>query len=113
MKEYFNLKDKVAVVTGASTGLGVQMAKALANQGANIVLLARRKELIEKNAIEIAEKFNVKTLAIVCDITKTEKVQEAVKKTIDTFGKVDILINNAGTGACAPAENITDEQFEH
>lgn len=112
MKEYFDLKGNVAVVTGASTGLGLQMAKALANQGANIVLLARRKELIEKNAEEIANEYGVETLAIPCDITITENVKEAVSKTIEKFGKVDILINNAGTGACAAAENITDEQFE-
>ena len=53
MKEYFDLKENVAVITGASSGLGLQMARALANQGANIVLLARRKEMIEKNAEDI------------------------------------------------------------
>ena len=113
MKDYFNLKGNVAVVTGSSSGLGLQMAKALANQGANIVLLARRQELIEKNAEEIEKEFGVQTLAVKCDITNTDNVKEAVKKVMEKFGRVDILINNAGTGACAPAENITDEQFEN
>ena len=113
MKEYFDLKENVAVITGASSGLGLQMARALANQGANIVLLARRKEMIEKNAEDIEKEFGVKTLAFKCDITDTENVKEAVKKVIEKFGRVDILINNAGTGACAPAENITDEQFQN
>ena len=113
MKNYFDLKGNVAVVTGASSGLGLQMAKALANQGANIVLLARRQELIEKNAEDIAKEFGVETLAFKCDITNTENVKEAVKKVMEKFGRVDILINNAGTGACAPAENITDEQFQN
>ena len=113
MKNYFDLKGNVAVVTGASSGLGLQMAKALANQGANVVLLARRQELIEKNAEDIAKEFGVETLAFKCDITNTENVKEAVKKVMEKFGRVDILINNAGTGACAPAENITDEQFQN
>ena len=66
-KNYFDLKDQVAIVTGASGGLGVQMAKALANQGANIVVMARRQEKIDAVAAEIAEEFGVKTLAIRCD----------------------------------------------
>ena len=111
MKSYFDLKGKVAVVTGCSTGLGVQMAKALANQGAKIVAIARRKELIEAVAKEIADEFGVETLAVQCDITNTERVNEAVDAIVAKFGRIDILINNAGTGAVAPAEDITDDQF--
>lgn len=110
-KNYFDLTGQVAVVTGASTGLGVQMAKALANQGANIVALARRQEMIDKTAADIAEEYGVKTLAVRCDITDTEMVKAAVKTIMDEFGRIDILINNAGTGAVAPAEDITDDQF--
>ncbi|MBQ2472950.1 MULTISPECIES: SDR family oxidoreductase [Lachnospira] len=109
---YFDLTGQVAIVTGCSTGLGVQLAKALANQGANIVALARRKELIDQVAKEIAEEYGVKTLAIPCDITDTSKVEAAVDQVCKEFGRIDILINNAGTGAVAPAEEITDEQFE-
>jgi gluconate 5-dehydrogenase len=111
MKNYFDLSGQVALVTGCSTGLGVQMAKALANQGASIVALARRKEKIEAVADEIAKEFGVETLAVQCDITSTEQVEAAVKTVLDHFGRIDILINNAGTGAVAPAEDITDEQF--
>ena len=111
MKNYFDLTGQVAIVTGCSTGLGVQMAKALANQGASIVAIARRKEKIDAVAKEIADTYKVKTLAIQCDITDTEKVNAAVDEVVKTFGRVDILINNAGTGAVAPAEDITDEQF--
>lgn len=111
MKNYFDLSGQVALVTGCSTGLGVQMAKALANQGASIVALARRKEKIDAVAAEIADEFGVKTLAVQCDITSTEQVEAAVKTVLDHFGRIDILINNAGTGAVAPAEDITDEQF--
>ena len=110
-KNYFDLSGQVAIVTGCSTGLGVQMAKALANQGAKIVAIARRKEKIDAVAKEIADTYKVETLAIPCDITDTEKVNAAVDEVMKKFGRIDIVINNAGTGAVAPAEDITDEQF--
>ena len=113
MKNYFDLKGHVAVVTGASTGLGLQMAKAFANQGANLVLLARRMNLLEENAKAITEEYGVEVLPFACDITKTEMVEAAVKATMEKFGRVDILVNNAGTGAVGPAEEITDDQFKH
>ncbi|MCD7785939.1 MAG: SDR family oxidoreductase [Oscillospiraceae bacterium] len=109
MKNYFDLTGNVAVVTGCSTGLGVQMAKALANQGCKIVALARRQNLIDEVAAEITKDYGVETLAVACDITSTEQVQAAVKAAMDKFGRIDILINNAGTGGVAPAEDITDE----
>ena len=111
MKRYFDLNGRTAIVTGCSTGLGVQMAKALANQGANIVALARRQDKIEAVAKEINKQFGVDTLAVKCDITDTEAVKAAVQQALDHFSRIDILINNAGTGAIAPAEDITDEQF--
>ena len=111
MKNYFDLKGQVAIVTGCSTGLGVQMAKALANQGAAIVPVARRQEMIEKVAKEINEEFGVETFPVKCDITSTEQVEAMVDKVLEKFGRIDILINNAGTGAVAPAEDITDDQF--
>ncbi len=113
MKSYFDLKGQVAVVTGCSTGLGVQMAKALANQGANIVAVARRVEKIESVAKEIKDAYGVEALPLRCDITDTEAVAAMVKAVMEKFGRIDILVNNAGTGAVAPAEDITDEQFNN
>ena len=113
MKNYFDLTGQVALVTGASTGLGVQMAEALASQGANIVCLARRKNLVDENAAAIAEKYGVNAIGIACDITDTEKVEAGVDEILEKMGRIDILINNAGTGAVAPAEDITDEQFQN
>ena len=104
MKNYFDLTGRVAVVTGASTGLGLQMAKAFASQGAKLVLLARRMNLLEENARAIQEEFGVEVLPFSCDITDTERVKAAVAATMERFGRVDILVNNAGTGAVAPAE---------
>ena len=111
MVNYFDLTGQVAVVTGCSTGLGVQMAKALASQGANIVALARRQNLIDEVAADLEKTYGVKAIGVACDITDSERVEAAVAKVMEVFGRIDILINNAGTGAVAPAEDITDEQF--
>lgn len=110
-KTYFDLTGRLAVVTGCSGGLGVQMALALANQGANIVPLARRKAQVEEVAAQIADEFAVKTHPVVCDVTDTARVEESVDEIVRRFGRIDILVNNAGTGAVAPAETITDDQF--
>ena len=111
MKNYFDLKGQVALVTGCSGGLGVQMAKALANQGCNIVAIARRQDKLDEVCAEIKAEYGVDALALKCDITDTANVDETVAKALEHFGRIDILINNAGTGAVAPAEDITDEQF--
>ncbi len=108
---YFDLTGNVAIITGCSTGLGVQMAEALANQGCKIVAVARRKNLVEEVAKNITEKYGVEAVGISCDITDTEKVEAMVQEVMDKFGRIDVLINNAGTGAVAPAIDITDEQF--
>lgn len=113
MNNFFDLTGQVAVVTGASTGLGVQMAKALASQRAKIVCLARRQNLIDEVAKELTDTYGVEAVGIKCDITDTERVNEVVDEILAKFGRIDILINNAGTGAVAPAEDITDEQFEN
>lgn len=110
---YFDLTGQVAVVTGCSTGLGVQMAKALASQGANIAALARRKNKIDEVAAMLEKEFGVKAIGVQCDITSTENVDAAIEEVMKVFGRIDILINNAGTGAVAPAEEITDEQFHN
>ena len=111
MKNYFDLSGQVAIVTGCSTGLGVQMALALANQGCNIVCLARRREKVEENAAMLEKTCGVEAMPVVCDVTDTESVENAIDAVMARFGRIDILINNAGTGAVAPAEQITDEQF--
>lgn len=106
----FDLKGKVAVITGASSGLGVQFAKALAKQGADIALLARRVEKLQQVKAEI-ESLGVRCIAIACDVTDVSQIKNAVKEIEDTFGKVDILVNNAGSGKTIPAEKQTDEEW--
>ncbi|MCF0159493.1 MAG: SDR family NAD(P)-dependent oxidoreductase, partial [Bacteroidaceae bacterium] len=111
MKDYFDLTGRVAIVTGCSTGLGVQMAKALASQGCMIVPIARRFDKLQEVAKMLTEEFGVEAYPIRCDITETYAVDAMVNEVMERFGRIDILINNAGTGAVAPAEDITDEQF--
>ena len=113
MKNYFDLTGQVALVTGCSGGLGVQMAKALASQGCNIVAIARRQEKLEAVCAELKADFGIDALPLKCDITDTQNIEDIVAKAMEHFGRIDILINNAGTGAVAAAQDITDEQFKN
>lgn len=112
MSRLFSLEGKVALVTGASSGLGVQFATALARQGADVALLARRVEKLEKVKADI-EELGVKALAVQCDVTQVQQIKDAVKEVKDHFGKIDILVNNAGIGFMEPAESQTDEQWQN
>jgi gluconate 5-dehydrogenase len=112
MSKLFDLTDRVAVITGASSGLGVQMAQALARQGASVVLLARRKEKLDQVRSKIEEEFGVKSLAIECDVTDLDQVKAAVAQVIAKFNRVDILINNAGVGGIGAAQAITLAQWQ-
>ena len=107
----FNLKDRVVVVTGSSSGLGRQMAKGFAGQGATLVLLARRKERLEELAKELGAK-GTKVLTIQCDVTNTKQVNEAAALAEKTFGKVDVLVNCAGSAKNAGVLNMTDEEWD-
>lgn len=113
MTDIFDLSGRVALVTGCSGGLGVQMAKALAARGSKLVIIARRLEKLQEVQAEIEKTYGVEVLPIRCDITSTEAVDAMVDQAIARFGRIDILVNNAGTGAVAPAEDITDAQFEN
>src|SRR5215472_3236138 len=104
-KELFDLAGRVAVVTGGSIGLGRQMAEALAEMGANLVLCARKKERCEETAEEL-KKLGAKTLALGCDVKDPEQVHDVVQQTISHFGCIDILINNAGAAWGAPVEEM-------
>lgn len=107
----FDMKNRVAVVTGASSGLGVAFARALAEQGADIVLLARRLEMMREVAKEF-EEMGRKCLCVKCDITDTADIRKAVDEIRKTFGRVDILVNNAGVVEIDPSEKHSDEKWD-
>lgn len=107
----FNLKGRVAVITGASSGLGKQMSEAFARQGADLVLLARRVERLEESKLKL-EGFGVKVLPIKCDVTLTEEIDAAAKKAEEVFGKVDILVNCAGASKDKGVLEMTDEEWD-
>jgi NAD(P)-dependent dehydrogenase (short-subunit alcohol dehydrogenase family) len=106
----FRLDDRVAIVTGASSGLGVAFAKALAEAGADVALGARRVAGLEETAKLVAETGR-RAIAVATDVTKPEDCQRLVDETVATFGRVDILVNNAGVGTAVPATREAPEEF--
>ena len=93
----FNLHGRVAVVTGGTAGLGRGMAIALARQGADLAILARRPDKLTETAREIGS-LGGRCLPVVCDISDEASVQNAVETVVNHYKKVDILVNNAGNG---------------
>ena len=110
IQQLFDLTGKVAIVTGGATGLGRQMAEALAEAGANLIVCARKIERCERAAEEL-RKVGVKVLALACDVKSQPDIRAAVDTALSTFGRVDILINNAGTSWGAAVEEMTLEQW--
>ena len=107
----FDLKGKIAVVTGASSGLGRDAALAYAKEGANVCVLARRIEKIESLAKEI-EALGVESIAIKCDVTNEEEVKVAVETIVNKFGRIDILLNNAGIAVRGGVETLSEEEWD-
>ncbi len=91
-----DFKDKVVVITGASSGIGKALAEELAKRGANVVLAARQFVTLCELTAQIEASYQVKALAIQADVSKEEDCEQLIKQSIQTFGKIDVLINNAG-----------------
>ncbi len=111
VKRLFDLTGRVAIVSGGSMGLGRQMAEGLAEMGANLVLCARKKERCEE-AAEALRSLGVETLALTADVKDKASIQQVVEAALAKFGRVDILINNAGTSWGASVEEMTLEQWD-
>jgi NAD(P)-dependent dehydrogenase (short-subunit alcohol dehydrogenase family) len=106
----FSLQGKVAIVTGASSGLGVAFAQALAEAGADVAVGARRLERLPDTAA-LVEAAGRRALTARTDVTLVEDCDALVAATMDAFGRVDILVNNAGVGTAMPATRESPEQF--
>jgi gluconate 5-dehydrogenase len=110
MTNLFDLTGKVAVVTGASSGLGIQMAKALARNGASVAIVARRQEQLETVRGEV-EALGAVCKAYVCDVTQNDQIEKTVAAIEADFKKIDILCNNAGIGWGEPADKQADKTW--
>src|SRR3954452_6826385 len=101
------LEGRTAIVCGASSGMGLAIAEALAAEGANVAMFARRRELLEREAERLG------ALAVRGDLTNPADLKRLVERTVEAFGGIDILVNNGGGPPRTSALEITDEQVEH
>ncbi len=108
----FDLKGKVAVITGGSKGLGLAMGQALASAGADIVLVNRNREEGQESADFIHSNFGVKAVSIAGDVTSKKDMEAMAKSVIDQFGKIDILINSAGINIRGAIDELSLEDFQ-
>ena len=107
----FDYTGKVVAVTGASSGLGKQMAEGYAQQGANLVLMARRVERLEASAKEFAEKYGVEVLPVGCDVTSEASIDAALAAIDEKFGHCEVLLNSAG-GEAGTGTKLVDFKRE-
>ena len=108
----FSLENKVAVVSGASSGLGQQMALALARQGASLAILARRLERLEDFKPKLEKAGSPKVVAYKCDVTDSENINKVASEVEKEFGQVDILLNCAGSSKDKGVLDMTDEEWD-
>lgn len=106
----FNYAGKVVAITGASSGLGVQMAKGFAAQGAKVVLMARRVERLEGLANEL-KAAGADALAVALDVTDEAQIDQSLQTILDTYGKVDVLVNNAGASEGGAITEMTNDAW--
>jgi NAD(P)-dependent dehydrogenase (short-subunit alcohol dehydrogenase family) len=107
----FRLDDKVVVITGASSGLGVVFARVCAEAGADVVVAARRADRLGAT-VELVESAGRKGLAVSADVSREEDCQEVVRAAVEAFGRLDVLVNNAGVGDAKPASRLETEVFQ-
>lgn len=107
-----SLKDKTIIVTGGGTGLGKAMGKYFLELGANLVITSRKKEVLDKTAEELMQETGGKVLAVGCDVRKYEEIEQMIKTTVDTFGKVDGVLNNAAGNFISPTERLSHRAFD-
>ena len=110
----YDLKNKVAVVTGSSTGIGKAIALRLANEGADVVVVSHRTVEEGEQVTKEITKLGRKSMYVKCDVSKSSDVEQLFKQTLEKFGKVDILVNNAGGGGGGgEVINLPDENWDN
>jgi 3-oxoacyl-[acyl-carrier protein] reductase len=107
------LNGKVAVISGGSVGIGLAVAQALAREGVHLALVARGEERLIDQAAAIARDYGVKAIGIKADVSKADDIERVLSETIQTFGGIDILINNAGTGSNETVMEAPDEKWQY
>ncbi|RLB36852.1 MAG: hypothetical protein DRH12_15210, partial [Deltaproteobacteria bacterium] len=113
LPSYFNLENKVAIVTGGATGIGRGIAEGLADAGATIVIAARREQKCIEACDEIKRRTGVPTLAVRCDVTDSAQIEQLVSRVIEQFGHIDILVNNSGIGGSErPILNMEESDWD-
>lgn len=108
----FNLTGRSAIITGGSKGLGLSMAEGLASAGADVMIVSRHIEEAKAAADAIAKDYGKRAIDFAADVTQPANVEAMVEDAIKSFGKIDILINNAGINIRGPIENLSPEQFQ-
>lgn len=108
-----NLRDKVAVITGGTVGIGLAVAEGLAAEGANLVLVGRNKERGDDEAARIADKFGIIATAVAADVATSDGCDAVISGTKKAFGAADILINNAGTGSNETIAEADDAKWQY
>ena len=107
-----SLKDKVIVITGGGTGLGKAMGKYFVELGAELVIASRKLDVLEKTAKELSAEGERTVLPIQCDVADYPSVEKMLKETIDKFGKIDVLVNNAAGNFISPTERLSNRAFD-
>jgi len=112
MELCFDIERQTAVVTGASSGLGVTFAETLAECGINLVIAARRYERLVEVAEDLSSKYGVKVVPVKADVSKEDQVINMVKTAVERFGSVEILVNNAGIASLSPSVDMSLEEWK-
>ena len=106
------LQDKVAIITGGSDGIGKAASFSMAKEGANVVIVARRQNVLDQAVQEIKTATEGSVVALSLDVTAQGASQKMIKTALDNFGRVDIVVNNAGTSMAKRFEDVADEDWE-